>query len=1159
MSNVVGGFSLLRMEINNWGNFHGWNRLDFLKDEENYLGPLFSGAMHSMIAGINGSGKSTLIDAIMVALLPFESSIRLGVTHDHEAGGGGGRKIKDYVLGKFSSSDGTIDTKLESIYGRQMGTSIVLLTFKHNTDPSRLITIGRVWWYQGYKVKNDSLLFLAHENLSIGKTEGKHNLADESGNPFNSARAFKKGMNAKGLKIQIFDKNKSYFQNLSLVFGNISKDDLKLLNRAFYVKSIGQINSFIKENMLLEADNEAIDRLIRSVETASSISRDIELCQKKISNTKKIIQELERYERAYEKKLLLDQEERLAAGFPMWDKLNKANLEVTSLGENTLALEAKIPELEEKIKSLDLEFNVQNGKLLKDDITFKIQNLEQQLSSINKDIVIKSEQKSKITDLCKDLMIMPPKKEVNVPLFLEDCQSGLEEAITKEHALDDERTLQKIKLEKINTNCSEVRGELAFLTKHKTLIPENIYSIKEDCIRSLALPHEALMFVGELISLNKGEDKYRKAVEAALLPISKNLLCHPDYLLKVTNWMNKKRLKSTITIKRITYEELEVVSMLEFDESSILNKLEVLGTEKNPFFQYLWNWLSQNFYHLIVDAKEFKKEINRAVTLDGLVKQDRRTMKKIRDSFSFCLGWDPKERIGELIKTLEFAMDSIKQIDIEIAGHEESLKKVRQREGNLKRVMGEKFDFFNLEMLESENKLLKAKLEEIKSKNHDYQKLKNIVEKIKKDLDRSNIEKYKMEGDLKRAFERIKNLEVQRVGYAKELSDFISNPIGGEGTSLLRFNESEKNVYSKFEQLQELFDKDATTSYELSDKIKIEAKSEELKIKENRSTLFMAEYKKEYSDPNLHYEVVVDASNADIISEWVANRDNIESTGLPQIKAKWDKFFNNTLIESIKTSINQIKIGQNEIKDNIGSINRVLKLTDYEHLPTEKRYLQIIVGTTKDDRIIHFMSQVRKVEGLLSSRVRSLKVEDSSKEVVKVLLPFVESLQEDINYRDFVVDVRNHFHFLVHSYKRAETAGAIDSVVETFSGAKNDAKSSAQTTQLAYALLASSLSYRFHLNDPVKGANTLRLIVLDEFGGKFDNEKPKDIVGLLGDMGFQAILVTPMSKVELLASSMSKLILVHKISAGMSKVDSVTTESLIEYKESLKQNKGAFS
>jgi uncharacterized protein YPO0396 len=241
-------------------------------------------------------------------------------------------------------------------------------------------------------------------------------------------------------------------------------------------------------------------------------------------------------------------------------------------------------------------------------------------------------------------------------------------------------------------------------------------------------------------------------------------------------------------------------------------------------------------------------------------------------------------------------------------------------------------------------------------------------------------------------------------------------------------------------------------------------------------------------------------------------------------------------MDSIKNSINELKSQAFTIERNIESINGVLKQNNFEDLLDEKRYLRIDHQLSQDDRIRRFKRKLKEIEKVLLPSYRAAS-DQVSTEIMAALEEFVGYLMNDPNERHFVTDVRNHFQFCVHSLRREN--GGEDTLVEVFTGARNDAKSSAQTTHLAYTLLSSSLAYRFKFNDPVGGRDSLRLIVLDEFGGKFDNEKPKDVVKLLEDMGFQSIFVSPMSKADLLAENISQIIFVFKVSSKDSKIRSL--------------------
>jgi uncharacterized protein YPO0396 len=364
--------------------------------------------------------------------------------------------------------------------------------------------------------------------------------------------------------------------------------------------------------------------------------------------------------------------------------------------------------------------------------------------------------------------------------------------------------------------------------------------------------------------------------------------------------------------------------------------------------------------------------------------------------------------------------------------------------------------------------------------------------------------------------------------------------------SLVTDLKNESEVDQALHAMEERLEKKRQTRLQLEAEIKQSLQS----LHDSQSRLISAismnlnQYLKVFNDPNLPYNLSIDFSPDRFLSEWIEAQTRLRQTELPQAQEKWKRFFNQVLMDSVKDTINEIKSKIHEVERSIKSINDVLKLTNFEDLPTEKRYLKIDVQASTDDRVRKFRRSISEIEKILGPSIRA-NIEEQSQGVMDVLLPFVEELQKETTYRMFVTDVRNHFQFQVHSLRREE--GGEDVIVETFTGARKDAKSSAQTTQLAYALLASCLAYRFKFHDPVGGQETPRLLVLDEFGGKFDNEKPRDILKLLDKMGFQSILVSPMAKADLLAEGISHMVLVHKVSASRSKVQSYPISSRQDY------------
>ncbi|MFN8944820.1 MAG: SbcC/MukB-like Walker B domain-containing protein, partial [Pseudobdellovibrionaceae bacterium] len=618
--------------------------------------------------------------------------------------------------------------------------------------------------------------------------------------------------------------------------------------------------------------------------------------------------------------------------------------------------------------------------------------------------------------------------------------------------------------------------------------------------------------------------------------------CHPDHLSALTKWLNETGFRSDLTVKRLENEDLfEAKEQFQFSEDSILSMIDILPSNKNPFYSYLWKWLANIFDFRIVKVNEFKTAKDKVVTKEGLVKSDKTTMRKLKQNIQFSLGWDVEDEIQRTILELTKLQTSLLDLEKQISDLEITDKQLDHQIQICKDYKDHSFDFLQVEFLRAQLKDLETEENALLKKNPDYKKMKEDVIQLEKRKEEALLNKVSLDVKIKEAKKIIEY-------YEKSLPEKINQLETSETFSLLikTFLTQEK-IYAELAHLQKkIQDESSHVTFDLA----LQNKSLEIEVKLNRSlsavTLDLNFFAKEYFDPNLPYVLTIDEGLNDFQLQWKKALQRLEETELPESKAKWQKFFDQILIDSVKDTINEVRSQIASVKQNISSINEVLKLTNYEELSDEKRYLKIHSENSKDERIRKFLKDITEVEKVLGPQIR-LDKENQSQNVMGVLRTFVESLQSQPHDRAFITDVRNHFVFEVHSLRRLE--GTQDLLVEIFVGSKKDAKSSAQTTHLAYTLLASCLSYRFHFHDPILGKDTPRLLILDEFGGKFDNEKPKEILKLFDKMGFQSVLVSPMSKGDLLAGSVSHMIFVFKVNAKQSKLQFVPIDSKQAYEK----------
>lgn len=614
------GFFLKRFELLNWGNFGGYQKFSVRGQG---LGGLFSEPSSSAILGVNGSGKSTLIDGFMITLLPFEKSLKLGVTNDVETGGSGGRSIKDYVLGKYASTGSRLDIQHDEVFARKTGCSALLLSFAHGSGSDKQLTLGRLWWYRDGRVLDNSLFFVSHKDTSI------ENFCPQGQVPA-SVKSFKEHVEKTLPGLDIFETAEAYFNSLSACLGGVKREDLKLLNRAFYVKSISNIDQFIRENMLVENESPHLDILLQNVRNGQEISQTIKTCEDKLELIDSVLKSLRKMQEISTQRETLRRDSEILSVYPDWILYENSRKELHEVQGALKELEIKVPSLKIKTEDLEQRFLHSQSLLTKNESFQGLQILQERVVNLENQVEILNRRKSEMEVVLGQLKIKIPKKAEDLAKLREELQVKAEDLTREKELLQQQNQEILIKREAIRAQAEELKSEILHLQSNQSLIPRVLYDIKLRACTELKIPKSNLMFVGEVLQVPKEFESYRRAIESVLDPISKNLLCHPDSLDKFTKWLNTHKVATNVVVKRIESAELVRTRAPEFGKKSILRYIEVLGETENIFFGYMWNWLQDVFDYQIAEVAEFRKGQGKLVTLEGLVKTDGRTMKKIK-------------------------------------------------------------------------------------------------------------------------------------------------------------------------------------------------------------------------------------------------------------------------------------------------------------------------------------------------------------------------------------------------------------------------------------------------------------------------------------------------------------------------------------------------
>ena len=227
-SSDTSGFRLQYMEVFNWGTFD--NQIFKIEPKGN----------NSLLTGANGSGKTTFIDALLTLLVPLSSDRFYNQSSGVQKKGD--RNEDSYVLGHYGDvqEEGRTGTTTQKL--REKNTYSVLLASFSNTD-DKVITLFQVRSFANGVMKRT--YGIAYKKLNIQSDFSKF---DAKGN---WKKRLDKTYNIANKKwIEFYDGPTKYAERMRERFGMRSIKALSLFNQVVGIKVLGDLDEFIKTNML---------------------------------------------------------------------------------------------------------------------------------------------------------------------------------------------------------------------------------------------------------------------------------------------------------------------------------------------------------------------------------------------------------------------------------------------------------------------------------------------------------------------------------------------------------------------------------------------------------------------------------------------------------------------------------------------------------------------------------------------------------------------------------------------------------------------------------------------------------------------------------------------------------------------------------------------
>jgi uncharacterized protein YPO0396 len=917
--------------------------------------------------------------------------------------------------------------------------------------------------------------------------------------PLDTAGVWKKNIKKK-YKGEEHDSFTKYVQAFSRKFGLKSDKAVTLFAQTVGIKVLGNLNEFIRLNMLDEHDSETefvelrehYEHLLSSYKAIEKAREQLVLLTPIVENgvlfkeqEKKVaaLTEIESCLSPYfaEKRKYLFEE---AAKSLEGDILKKAN-QITAIRNDLEQLNNQ---------KTDLQIAISTNKVYE-----QIQNLDKSIQQAEREQKQREQRAKRYNTLAEKLEL---KTDSNETIFYRTLEKSRQEIEKTAGALD---TLQQRQVEVQITQTEEINKlkvleeRLNSLQNRKNRIPIEQIRIREDLLAKLNISEKEMPFAAELMKVKDDEKGWETVIEQALRPLSMALLVPEEHYSFVLNSLSRLTLADKFTFIKV--EKINKKDDKKLSKNSLIQKIKI--TKNHQFSEWLQQTLTENYDFECTNGYIKIPNYERSLSDRGLWKNGDLHYKNDTPSGTrHVMGWDNRETIIETQKEAKNIEKEITKWQRTLDDYQRRYKAITIRRDDLNKLIGfeqyEEIDWKSLAKNVKDYEGQKGTL--VKSSNHLRELETQLTEKRK--------QVQTVENSRDKLTEQRGNLQSRLENYKQELKEVE------EILVILDVSKIKKNA----KRIEAHLDDDTmmiSTIKKIENKItrKIQEELSDLQRETNKTdrklSLAMqkfinpsAEILEKY--PNWMAETVNLGTDIKYLKEFELIYNKIQTEELPKYEKRFKDWLNERLIFDIANFKTSLENKEVQILESIDEINESLNDINFNTKPLT--YIQLDVHKSRDNAIRDFKEMLKDAMPNPAKLVQgdAVELEKSFKRIQKI----IEELSDNEPWRKKVTDVRNWLEFAAIERYRADNS-------ERQYYQDSQSLSGGEKAKLAYTILASAIAYQFGIRNENSDKRSFRFAVVDEAFSKVDPENSVYAMELFKQLNLQLMVVTPLDKINL--------------------------------------------
>ena len=1087
---IRSGSRLFRLEVFNWGTFHG--RVWSIKPRGDT----------ALLTGENGSGKSTLVDALLTLLVPNQK------LNYNQASGVAVRRERNelsYVRGAYAKLQAQGDHTAQTQYLRDQDSYSVLLAYFRNEARGLDVTLAQVLWYQD-GVKKFYVVSTQELDIASGFSQ------------FPSIRALKERLRSHGA--EVYEQFDRYSRRFRTLLGLQSAKSLDVLNQTVMIKDIDRLSDFVRQHMLDPSDvHEKIRQLLEHYDhltTAYDALRNAEYQYKLLVPLE---EEARQYGKCETEIAALDTWTSMVPAYFAGKRthliqaaVTQTQLELAQAHEQYQQTTDQLHALREQDKRLTLALNQEQAGP-------QLQALEQQIAYVRQDLARKQRQAEQYDTLSQSQGLQMYGHESDFYVNRRQAEQLQPMLRTQRQQVEARLSTLQLEREQLALQRRTLQQEIDSMARWQNQIPGQQLTLRARLLEPLGMQEEDIPFVGELLRVLASESRWEGAIERVLRHFALDMLVPESHYQRFSSYINRTHLRGRIVFHRV--KDLDgFTAPRHVSEHALIHKVEI--KPDSIYYHWLRHELHRRFDYECCEDMDAFAAARKAMTPEGLIKSgDTRHEKDdrydIHDRRNYILGWDNAAKRHALEQEFDVLAHQQRQNETLLHTSQEALATLTVKQEQLAA-------FLNLEDFEAIDwQREAAKLDHLQAQKAQLALSSDRLMQLQDELDDIQKQMAQVETQLQNLNKTTGGLEHQHQQWQQELASYEAVRQRVQADLLAR----------AVPHLDALMHGDITLADAAAQQRQVEdhlrrARGVAERQRQGAAGALirtMQRYKSTFPEATQHLDASLPALP---LFEHVL--DDLRTDDLPRYRERFKNLLNEKVLEHIAFLYGDLHKQIEAIDERLNTLNTALCALDY----TPSTYIQLLAEPTRDPEVRAFREQLQACLPDVTATLTNEEYEASFQRIQSLITRF----QEDARWTSKVIDVRHWLDFAASERYRGNGQ-------EKHYYSDSAGKSGGQKAKLAYTILASAIAYQYGLQDETNGADTFRFVMIDEVFSRSDHENSRYAMELFKELGLQLLVVTPMTALHVVEPYISACHFVFNDGEGRnSQVENMTLGQL---------------